>query len=390
MRVAFLLSLLLLLSLSFSGDVKALPTQTYTNGEQQVQVPDWSEIDFSQLPPIQDSGYINLSASIVEQLGYNPSRSWEAGDAVEEFLMLGDMRQAFRLEELSLQHIIERTGYSMESFTLSDFGVIKKQTLPSLTEAIPELANIQAGEIEPIKDLLQEAGVVGSILGGESVLNETIGEVVERYSDPLKDLTFGEIDLAKYDLTSIPALKQTAIKEFKAWAGSFIEEIPLLNQVPFSQFPKSLETGLDLVGRVDVVWGQSEHGNPDIGADYYVSGSGGESGETEPVPCKGGAPCAYLELTDFFGVDLGIIGVGAVKGKRWASGATQEVEGGFGVLGNVNGGKEPAGRLVFLPLGLSREIITFYTPSKQVIVATILVIWSFLFLREGAVASGNF
>jgi hypothetical protein len=346
---AFLLSLLLLLSTGAVANAQTLPTQTYSNGQQEVQVPDWSEIDLSELPSLQDSGYIDIAASLVSKLGYDPSRSWEAGDAIEEVMMLGDVQKAFRLEEFALQHIAERTGYSMESFTLDDFGVMKEQTLQSLTQAIPGLADIQAEKIEPVKALLQKAGIAGNILGGdhESVLNETIGEVVEEYSDSLKDLTFGEIDLAKYDLTSIPALKQTAIKEFKAWAGSFIADIPLLNQVPFSQFPKSLATGLDLVGRVDVVWGQAEYGNPEVGANDYVSGSGGKEGETKPVPCDGGKPCAYLELADFFGVDLGVSGLEGITGQRWASGATQKVEGGFGVLGNVNGGKEPAGRLVY-------------------------------------------
>ncbi|NBD31475.1 MAG: peptidoglycan DD-metalloendopeptidase family protein [Cyanobacteria bacterium] len=279
----------------------------------------------------------------IAQLGYDPSRTWQGGDAVASFLMLGDIQEAFRLEEFSLQNIAERTGLAMANVALSEFGVMEKQTLKTLVEAIPDLADLAVKDMPPIKALVETA--LG-ISDNASVLNQSLGELLESYSQ-LDNLYFEAIDLGQYPLSSIPGLIQTPLKTFAQWQERFIEEIPGLQQVPFAQFPQALDTGLTLVGKVDVVWGAAEHGHPEVGADYYVSGSGKEGGLTQPVPCNSGELCAYLELTDFFGLDAETVGLGGVKGKRWASGATQQVEGGFGVLGKVNGGKEPAGRLVY-------------------------------------------
>jgi len=341
--IALIFSILLFLTLGDEATAQTLPTQTYTKGEEQVEVPDWSKINFSLLPPIQESGYLNFTADLIAQLGYDPSRAWQGGDAVGSFLMLGDVQEAFRLEEFSLQNIAERTGLAMANVALSEFGVMEKQTLKTLVEAIPDLADIAVKDILPIKALVETA--LG-ISDHASILNQSIGELLESYSQ-LDNLYFEAIDLGQYPLSSIPGLIQTPLKTFAQWQERFIEEIPGLQQVPFAQFPQALDTGLTLVGKVDVVWGAAEHGHPEVGADYYVSGSGEEGGLAQPIPCHAGEPCAYLELTDFFGLDTETVGLGGVKGKRWASGATQQVEGGFGVLGKVNGGKEPAGRLVY-------------------------------------------
>jgi hypothetical protein len=337
--IALIFSTLLFLSPGEEAKAQMLPTQTYTNGEEPVQIPDWSQINFSLLPPIQESGYLNFTANLIPQLGYNPSRSWQAGDAVASFLMLGDVQAAFRLEEFSLEKIAERTGITMANLPLSELGVMQKQTLKTLVQAIPGLADLTVKEIPPVQALVQTGW---GVLEEASVLNQPLGELLDSYPQ-LNELSFTAIDLEQYQLSSIPGLIPTPLKTFARWQETFIEEIPGLQQVPFAQFPQALDTGLTLVGKVDVVWGAAEHGHPEVGADYYVSGSGEEGGLTQPVPCHAGEPCAYLELTDVLGLETG----GTVKGKRWASGETQQVEGGFGVLGQVNGGKEPAGRLVY-------------------------------------------
>ncbi|MGL5060862.1 MAG: hypothetical protein ACRC62_12870, partial [Microcoleus sp.] len=55
------------------------------------------------------------------------------------------------------------------------------------------------------------------------------------------------------------------------------------------------------------------------------------------VPCQ--KECAHVE---FSGSEL-------VRGRQWVSGKYQTVKGGRGILGKVNGGKEPTGRLPFGP-----------------------------------------
>lgn len=81
-----------------TSEATSIPTTTYTNGQQQVLAPDWSKITWGSLPPIKEPGWIQFSAKFVNELGYDPSRVWLAGDRPEQFLMLGDVQDAFHME----------------------------------------------------------------------------------------------------------------------------------------------------------------------------------------------------------------------------------------------------------------------------------------------------
>ena len=82
-----------------------------------------------------------------------------------------------------------------------------------------------------------------------------------------------------------------------------------------------------MIGTVDVVYGTAERDRRNT-----ISGSDREGFQ---VPCK--ENCAYVELA----------GAPSLYGKQWISGKYQRVKGGSGVLGAVNGGKEPTGRHPF-------------------------------------------
>jgi hypothetical protein len=58
-----------------------IPTTTL-NG---AQVPDWSRITFDSLPEITSNGNFQADSNIINQLGYNPSRQWSAGQEPEGF-----------------------------------------------------------------------------------------------------------------------------------------------------------------------------------------------------------------------------------------------------------------------------------------------------------------
>lgn len=111
------------------------------------------------------------------------------------------------------------------------------------------------------------------------------------------------------------------ITRFQELEGAIIPE-PNLPKSSFVPTPLAI---------VDNYWSNAEQVNPDIPANYYVSGSVSCSGRNKAVAPTPGAFLAYLELTN---------------GQRWVSGK-QMVNGGCGVLKAVNGGKEPAGRLVY-------------------------------------------
>ncbi|WP_414541661.1 hypothetical protein [Nostoc sp. CCY0012] len=309
------------------------PTLTYSVGKYQAQAPDWAKITWGTLPPVQESGYLSIPKNLIPQFGYDPSRSWSAGQQVDSIVMLGDVEDAFRLDSFTLNQISAITPANSAKLTLKDFGLMEWQTPQSLVKAIPSLGNLNVNQVQPIRDLFIKAGVSG---GGK------IGQIIN-YNPKAANLTLGNLDLSKYSLNSIPRLNITQINKFSGWQRSFINQVPNLDQVPFDKMPLPIQSGTGVVGVASVVLGKAERGDAKVGANYFVSGSVNSRSATIPVACEAGKECAYMELGDLAGQG------GSLYGKRWASGSSQQVKGGFGFLSVVNGGKEPTGRLVYGP-----------------------------------------
>jgi len=313
------------------ASISSIPTIAYQVGKQQVSAPDWSQIAWSTLPPIEESGWIQIPANLVAQLKYDPSRSWKAGQTPDFFTMLGDVEDAFHMEKFQLQDISRLTDLAINTLQLDDFGLMRWQSVASLVEAIPNLGDAIVSQVEPIRDLFVKAGL--------GYTNASIAQVLQQYPE-LSQLSFTQLDLTRYALKSIPGLVQTPLEKFSAWQQSFIAQVPGLSQVPFSQFPQSPFNAIGMVGITDVVWEAAEHGDSQVGENYFISGSINKHNETEAVACAAGESCPYIELSDLGGAS------GLLHGKRWASGK-QKVRGGFGPLAAVNNGREPTGRLVY-------------------------------------------
>ncbi|NJL79804.1 MAG: hypothetical protein HC907_29005 [Richelia sp. SM1_7_0] len=320
------LSLIISVAIIISSQAQNLPASSSTQIQiktvnwQNTRIPDWNQITFSTMPLINTDGSFQAPQDVEKKLGYNPNRSWFIGQNIAEFMMLGDFQDSFELQKFSLTDISQIIGSDLSKVNLEKFGVIKLQTLGSLVSAIPELKNIQAAEVKPIADLLSQK-LSGSFNG-----NQTIGNLLEQ-SPHLSKLDFSEIDLNSYSVDSITGLATTPIEEFEKWQGIYIDSVPGLESVPFSQFPNPINAIGGEVGIVDVAFGTDE-----ILRQRTISGS---KEEGFAVPCK--KDCAHAELN----------GSKSVKGKAWISGKYQLVKGGNSILGSVNGGKEPTGRHLF-------------------------------------------
>ncbi len=141
-------------------------------------------------------------------------------------------------------------------------------------------------------------------------------------------------DFANMSLTSLSKYRKT----FESELGKFPELkntqlAKLDSRLPESILPESMAIA-------DNYWSRAEYSDSKIPARQYVSGTVTCSGQNQPVAPSVGLPASYLELSDAVGKG------GGYYGKRWVSGE-QMVEGGCGVLKAVNGGREPAGRLVW-------------------------------------------
>lgn len=306
------------------------PTITYSQGKYQVQAPDWSRITWDNLPPVQQPGYLTIPKNLISVFGYDPSRSWSAGQKVDSIVMLGDADDAFKMSNLSLKWI-SAIAPTNTKLTLKDFGMMQWQTPKSLVKAVPSLGNLDIKQVPPLAALFSRNGVY----------NEGRISQVLQSNPQAANLTLGKLDLSKYSINSIPGLTRTQLNKFKSWQQSYINQVPGLNQVPLSKMPQPIAGGMGVVGVASTVFGSSEYGDPRVGANYFISGSVVRGDRTVTRACSTGKECSYIELGDFAGFN------GGLYGKRWASGSSQQVKGGYGFLAGVNSGKEPTGRLVY-------------------------------------------
>jgi hypothetical protein len=301
---------------SKSKQTKSQPVATkYVNG---APIPDWSKMTFKNM---KFGGSGSVEFPNIKNPGMKELRTWTAGQSLSEVMELGDFEATeFNIEDFTLADIADITGINLKNFKLSDFETLKWQTLEDFAEAIPKLEDLEVGAIPPVQELVTK--VTGSTLD-----DQTIGEVLDNYPQ-LGEVELGEyIKLDNYKLTSIPNIQNAQLKDFTNWQNTTIGKVPGLADVTFDQFSSVPIPDLSFIGKVDLPLGSLEGGRWKSISGSYQAGFN--------VPCE--KKCGHIEVS---GSDI-------VTGAQWMSGKDQKVKGGFGILGKLNGGKEPTGRHPF-------------------------------------------
>ncbi|MGG6263118.1 M23 family metallopeptidase [Leptolyngbya sp. AN03gr2] len=291
-----------------------------------VLLPDWDSITFSTLPVIQEGGTVNLS-QYKQDVGYDLSRTWQAGATPDQYLKLGDLAESLRPQDFTLGNIARITNINLDQVALSGFSLIAVQTIAEIAEKVPFLKDLPIREVAPIAALIVHK--MGSVNQ-----DQTLGQALEK-TPQIGEYRLGDINLDPYSVMSIPNLDAVQMHEFSQWENAFLSEIPGLGTVPMTQFPAPMITPTGVVERIDSVYGPAE-----TQRNRTISGSR-EAGFA--VPCE--RNCGYIELDDL--ENTGVNSRSASEGHEWISGKYQLVPGGHGVLGNVNSGMEPTGRHPF-------------------------------------------
>jgi hypothetical protein len=294
----------------------------------QVLLPDWSRIALSQMPGISRAGSID-GKPYVQLLGYDLSRSWSVGMTPDRYLKLGDISQALQAEVFSLGAIAQLTYLDLNQVALSAFTLAADQTLSHLAQVVPGLAQTNIREIAPVAALLA-AKAVG--LNGSDL---TLAAVLAQYPQ-VGQLRLNDIDLSSFPVTAIPNLEAVQLQQFEGWMNRVVNAIPGLGQVPLGLMPNPITELGNQVMRIDQVYGPAETQRRNTLSGSDVQGFA--------VPCEA-KDCAYIELDDL--ENAGRQTRGSLEGKQWISGKYQSVQGGWGMLRSVNGGREPTGRLPF-------------------------------------------
>ena len=284
---------------------------------------DWSRITFSTLPPVTEGGTI-YGTQYAGGLGYDPSRSWEAGTPIAEIVKLGDLSDT-AIPSFKLGEILSVAGYDPSSVTLSALPLLENLNVRQLVRAVPGLSHTPLQEVPVLHDLAQLA--VGRNI--RSLARKTVGELLNE--PKFANLSLANVDLSGYSLADIPGLVRTPLKNLPHWANLFVWQILGLADLPLNQI-FALDSTVPMA-MVDVVFGEKEARRLNTITGGYEEGFN--------VSCDQSS-CAYLELVDVPGLPPT-----GMHGKQWVSGYSQEVKGGSGCLAWVNGGKEPTGRHPF-------------------------------------------
>ena len=313
------------------ASTQPLPTklQSITSGKDivnQVALPDWSQISLSRMPPVEIGG--SLGSQFNAQAGYDLSRVWEMGDTLDKILKLGDLQEAFSPQSFSIGQIADISGTKLSDVALSSFTLLGEQTLNQLVEAVPKLGKFKVKDIPPV------AGLLDGLLSGRRKDDIELGKLLEQQPQ-LGGMKLNDIDLSSYSVTSIPNIDSTTLKSLHNWRSATVSEVPGLGQVPLAQMPTPIGTVGRAVTRIDGVWSKAEAKRTETISGSYQEGFA--------VACA--RECAHIELDDL--ENSGREVRGQFEGTESISGKYQQVNGGFGVLGSVNGGKEPTGRHPF-------------------------------------------
>ncbi|MBW4635086.1 MAG: hypothetical protein KME30_25260 [Iphinoe sp. HA4291-MV1] len=287
-----------------------------TKYDSSIPVPDWDNITFKDMK-FAEPGSVEFPN--IKNPGMKETRTWDAGQSLADVMELGDFEAAeFKIEELTLKEIAQITGTNVKSLKLDSFELTDWQTIADLTDAIPNLGDMLVNDVPPINDAIQK--ITGSSYSG------TISNAIAAFSE-LEEAELGKyIKLSDYKLTEIPGIESAPLKNFYNWQNTTIGKVPGLASVPFGEFPGVPQPDFSFVGKVDLPLRSVE-------ANRWKSISGSYQ-EGFNVPCT--KNCAHIEVAG-----------STLTGAQWISGKFQKVKGGFGILGKLNGGKEPTGRHPF-------------------------------------------
>lgn len=301
-----------------SAIAQEIPTIINESGAPVLDLPN---MRFSDLPGLSSGGGFQVPPEIVNQLGFDPSRSWSAGSSITDVLRLGDMSE---IGQNSLWGLNSLGGANPQNISLSLFS---NQFLFDFVNSVPGLKNKKLNQVPALKELIGKYQLLNPNDG-----NQKLSQILNKPG--IKNLKLGSIDLGKYAVTSIPNLANTPLSNFKEWEGFSISSIPGLSDIPLTQLFNIPNIG-GMVAKHDVTYGYKEHrftptqrsitGSQEVGFNYQCVQDNG---------------CAYLELAS-----PGLHGAQWIKGGKSLGG--QMVSGGHGVLGQMFDGLEPTGRHPF-------------------------------------------
>jgi hypothetical protein len=274
-------------------------------------------------------GSVQLPPQAAEYLGGLTTITWKKGQKPSEILPIAMWDTAFKAGALTPAQI--NPSLNMDNMRLGQY--LEKVSISELVRAMPDLANRSISEVKPIYDLINSQVAQGaqfpSIPDGSDSGSRNVSTLAELVQVPeWSGQKLGNV--SSYSGKDIPGVSNTPLNNFESVRRQPATSVPGLANVKIEDMPGfNLPAGYAIV-KPDVIRTR------EIVTRKVLSGS-----KNEPnAVCKKDT-CNHLEVR-------GMINGTPIDGGQIVDGDTQEVSGGYGLLGNVNNGREPTG---FLPYG---------------------------------------
>ena len=254
-------------------------------------------------------------------MGYDPARQWQAGERPVDVFTLGDF-QSLELQNLNLDQLAQLSGLDLDALRIADIPFLQNKSFAEIVDLVPALKDFTLEEIPALVEVL------------DFDLTQTLGDLIDADA-LLGDLNFTDL-VGDFSVLDIPNLDLAELSSFAGWQATALSQIPGLGDIDFGTLSQLPDVFSGVTATHDISFGPKEHTKTPT--KNAITGSDVDGFSVQCVQERG---CANIELT----------GSGNMRGARWIAGGKgdgqQMVSGGQGVLGVINGGEEPTGRLPF-------------------------------------------
>lgn len=197
-------------------------------------VPDWTQVSFDNMGSVQDSNTGILDdLGMMDQLGYNPSRSYREGDSVSKIIKVGDLEILTRQKKDVGDFL---GGADLSKVSLGEFPAINGASVNDLIQSVPGFGKVAAQSVPLIQGIM--SGSPSQITSGGLGLAQSLSPEVSGFLKsnpwaanlPIEQLIQGDWEgaLSKGVEIGLPML---------------IKEVPSLAQVPIGDLFGSAMSG---------------------------------------------------------------------------------------------------------------------------------------------------
>jgi murein DD-endopeptidase MepM/ murein hydrolase activator NlpD len=229
-KILLVLIVALIAFLTFSQPITAYSRLPVVNGQ-----PQWTQISFNNLGTIQSDnlGYIDDTA-LIQQLGYNPSRAYSAGDNLGSVLKVGDL-DIFGIGKKTVGSFLG--GANPSNVSLGEFESINGVSLDDLSQSIPNLKNLPISSFPLLQSIIS---------GNRSGISRNITPFLQQVSPGIKNY-----------LQANPWAKDLPVEQLLQgdWQGvalqgalkvglpKLVQQFPALNNIPLGDIVSAASTG---------------------------------------------------------------------------------------------------------------------------------------------------